>query len=154
MSLNGTHLTQRHLEKVFRTMRSEWACTYFKLDANFWAQSMATFLHPRATRYPKPYRPACSNSPRRGEGFISDCIIRSGLAGLIHGSRSLNDIKRIMDRIKTTARQTLSRTGQNGRCWWNDPDAICLTVILPLNEFQFMPRQIALPEEWFFPGMT
>ena len=57
--------------------------------------------------------------------------------GLIHGSRSSNDIKRTWERIETTARQNLSRNWQNGRFWWNDSDAIVLTGDLPDNEFQF-----------------
>jgi len=57
--------------------------------------------------------------------------------GLIHGSRSSNDIKRTWERIENTARQNLSRNWQNGRLWWNDPDAIVLTGDLPANEFQF-----------------
>jgi alpha-galactosidase len=56
---------------------------------------------------------------------------------LIHGSRSSNDIKRTWERIETTARQNLSRNWQNGRLWWNDPDAVVLTGDLPDNEFQF-----------------
>jgi alpha-galactosidase len=57
--------------------------------------------------------------------------------GLIHGSRSSNDIKRTWERIETTARQNLSRNWQNGKLWWNDSDAIVLTGDLPDNEFQF-----------------
>jgi alpha-galactosidase len=57
--------------------------------------------------------------------------------GLIHGSRSSNDIKRTWERIETTARQNLRRNWQNGSLWWNDPDAIVLTGDLPENEFQF-----------------
>jgi alpha-galactosidase len=56
---------------------------------------------------------------------------------LIHGSRSSNDIKRTWDRIKTTSQQNLLRNWQNGRLWWNDPDAICLAGELPEHEFQF-----------------
>ncbi|HYE73029.1 MAG TPA: hypothetical protein VEF04_06855, partial [Blastocatellia bacterium] len=33
--------------------------------------------------------------------------------------------------------QNLSRNWQNGRLWWNDPDAIVLMGEMPLNEFQF-----------------
>jgi alpha-galactosidase len=57
--------------------------------------------------------------------------------GLIHGSRSSNDIKRTWERIETTARQNLSRNWQNGRLWWNDSDAVVLTGDLPDNEFEF-----------------
>ena len=138
--LDGTHPeAQRHLEKVFRTMRSEWGCTYFKLDANFWGAIHGGHFHdPRATRI-EAYRRGMQVIRRgAGNGFILGCNhpLWPSL-GLIHGSRSSNDIKRSWDRIKTTARQNLSRNWQNGRLWWNDPDAVCLTGDLPLNEFQF-----------------
>src|SRR5205823_2503428 len=36
-AFDGTHpAVQDHFEHLFRTMREEWGCTYFKLDANFW----------------------------------------------------------------------------------------------------------------------
>jgi alpha-galactosidase len=72
------------------------------------------------------------------DGFVLGCNhpIWPSL-GLIHGSRSSNDIKRTWERIETTARQNLSRNWQNERLWWNDPDAIVLTGDLPANEFQF-----------------
>ncbi len=138
--LDGTHPeAQLHLEKVFRTMRHEWGCTYFKLDANFWGAIHGGHFHdPRATRI-EAYRRGMRAIHRGAEnGFILGCNhpLWPSL-GLIHGSRSSNDIKRSWDRIKTTARQNLSRNWQNGRLWWNDPDAICLAGDLPLNEFQF-----------------
>ena len=73
-----------------------------------------------------------------GDGFILGCNhpIWPSL-GLIHGSRSSNDIKRSWDRIATTGKQNLYRNWQNGRLWWNDPDAIVLMGDLPLAEFQF-----------------
>src|SRR4030095_2955090 len=72
------------------------------------------------------------------DGFVLGCNhpIWPSL-GLIHGSRSSNDIKRTWERIETTARQNLSRNWQNGRLWWNDPDAVVLTGELAVNEFQF-----------------
>ncbi|MCA1652001.1 MAG: hypothetical protein LC753_17610, partial [Acidobacteria bacterium] len=73
-----------------------------------------------------------------GDGFILGCNhpIWPSL-GLIHGSRSSNDIKRTWDRMARTARQNLSRNWQNGRLWWNDPDAVVLTGPLTDDEFQF-----------------
>ena len=50
------------------------------------------------------------------------------LSGLIHESR---------ERVETTARQNLQRNWQNGRLWWNDPDAVVLMGDLPENEFRF-----------------
>jgi alpha-galactosidase len=73
-----------------------------------------------------------------GDAFILGCNHPIwGSLGLIHGSRSSNDIKREWKRIETTARQNLLRNWQNGRLWWNDPDAIVLTGELPDSEFYF-----------------
>jgi alpha-galactosidase len=138
--LDGTHPeAQRHLEHVFRTMRREWGCTYFKLDANFWGAIHGGRFHdPMATRI-EAYRHGMQAIVRgAGDAFILGCnhpIWAS--AGVIHGSRSSNDIKRTWERIATTGRQNLYRNWQNGRLWWNDPDAVVLTGDLPDAEFQF-----------------
>jgi alpha-galactosidase len=138
--LDGTHpQAQAHLEKVFRTMRREWGCSYFKLDANFWGAIHGGSFHDRnATRIEAYRRGMRSILLGTDDGFVLGCNhpLWPSL-GLIHGSRSSNDIKRTWDRIKTTARQNLNRNWQNGRLWWNDPDAICLTGDLPIEEFQF-----------------
>jgi alpha-galactosidase len=139
-ALDGTHPeAQKHLEMVFRTMRREWGCTYFKLDANFWgAMHGGRFHDPKATRI-EAYRRGMQAVLRgSGGGFILGCNhpIWPSL-GLIHGSRSSNDIKRSWDRIATTGKQNLYRNWQNGRLWWNDPDAIVLTGDLPADEVRF-----------------
>ena len=137
--LDGTHPeAQAHLESVFRTMRTEWGCTYFKLDANFWGAIHGGRFHdPRATRV-EAYRRGME-AVRRGAGdaFILGCNhpLWPSL-GLVHGSRSSNDIKRTWARVKGTARQNLFRNWQNGRLWWNDPDAVVLTG-LPDEEVRF-----------------
>ena len=138
--LDGTHPeAQKHLEMVFRTMRQDWGCTYFKLDANFWGAIHGGHFHDaRATRI-EAYRRGMQAVLRgAGNSFVLGCNhpLWPSL-GLIHGSRSSNDIKRSWDRIKQTARQNLSRNWQNGRLWWNDPDALCLAGDLPLGEFRF-----------------
>ncbi|MCI0388987.1 MAG: alpha-galactosidase [Acidobacteria bacterium] len=139
-ALDGTHPeAQKHLEMVFRTMRGEWGCTYFKLDANFWGAIHGGRFHdPKATRI-EAYRRGMQAILRgAGDGFILGCNhpIWPSL-GLIHGSRSSNDIRRSWDRIASTGKQNLLRNWQNGRLWWNDPDAIVLMGDLPLAEFQF-----------------
>ena len=111
-------------------MRQEWGCTYFKLDANFWgAMHGGRFHDPNATRI-EAYRRGMEAILRgAGDGFILGCNhpIWPSL-GLIHGSRSSNDIKRTWDRgRRAPARENLSRNWQNGRLWWNDPDAVVLT---------------------------
>lgn len=138
--LDGTHTgVHDHFGRVFRTMREEWGVTYFKLDANFWGAIHGGRFHdPRATRI-EAYRRGMQAIVRAAkDSFILGCnhpIWPS--AGLIHGSRSSNDIKRTWDRIRTTAQQNLLRNWQNGRLWWNDPDAVVLTGDLPENEFLF-----------------
>lgn len=139
-ALDGTHPdAQEHLEMVFRTMRREWGCTYFKLDANFWgAIHGGRFYDKRATRIEAYRRGMRAVLRGAGDGFILGCNhpIWPSL-GLIHGSRSSNDIKRTWDRIETTARQNLSRNWQNGALWWNDPDALVLTGALSEDELYF-----------------
>ncbi len=138
--LDGTHPeVQAHFEHVFKTMRQEWGCTYFKLDANFWGAIHGGRFHdPNATRI-EAYRRGMEAVLRgAGDSFILGCNhpIWPSL-GLIHGSRSSNDIKRTWDRVKTTAQQNLLRNWQNGRLWWNDPDAVVLTGDLTDDEFRF-----------------
>jgi len=139
-ALDGTHPgVQAHFERVFRTMREEWGCTYFKLDANFWgAMHGGRFSDPHATRIEAYRRGMTAIARGAGDGFLLGCnhpIWPS--VGAIHGSRSSNDIKRSWDRISTTARQNLSRNWQNGRLWWNDPDAVVLSSGLTDAECQF-----------------
>jgi len=139
-ALDGTHPeVQAHFEHVFRTMHREWGVTYFKLDANFWGAIHGGRFHdPNATRI-EAYRRGMQAILRgAGDSFILGCnhpIWPS--AGLVHGSRTSNDIKRSWDRITSTARENLLRGWQNGVLWWNDPDAACLTGDLPENEFVF-----------------
>jgi len=139
-ALDGTHPeVQAHFERVFSTMRKEWGVTYFKLDANFWGAIHGGRFHdPRATRIEAYRRGMQAILKGAGDSFILGCNhpIWPSL-GLIHGSRSSNDIKRTWDRIKTTAQQNLLRNWQNGTLWWNDPDAVVLTGDLPENEFLF-----------------
>ena len=97
------------------------------------------FHDPRATRV-EAYRRGMEAVVRgAGDSFLLGCNhpIWPSL-GLIHGSRSSNDIKRTWDRIKTHRHgRTCSRNWQNGRLWWNDPDAIVLAGDLTDAECQF-----------------
>jgi len=139
-ALDGTHpQAQEHLAGVFRAMRQEWGCTYFKLDANFWgAMHGGRFHDPSATRV-QAYRRGMEAVLRgAGDSFILGCNhpLWPSL-GLIHGSRSSNDISRNWQTIAGTGIENLSRNWQNGRLWWNDGDCVVLTGDLPDNEFMF-----------------
>ena len=139
-ALDGTHpQVQQHFEKVFSTMRQEWGCSYFKLDANFWGAMHGGHFHdPQATRI-QAYRRGME-AIRRGadDSFLLGCNhpIWPSL-GIIDGSRSSGDIKRTWKNFQSEARQTLNRNWQNRRLWWNDPDAVLLTGELSDEEFQF-----------------
>jgi alpha-galactosidase len=139
-ALDGTHpQVQQHFENVFKTMRRDWGCTYFKLDATFWgAMHGGRFHDPKATRI-EAYRRGME-AIRRGAGdsFILGCNHPIWPSfGLIDGSRSSGDIKRTWNNFRSQARQTLNRNWQNGHLWWNDPDAVLLTGDLKDDEFQF-----------------
>jgi alpha-galactosidase len=120
-------------------MRRDWGCTYFKLDANFWgAMHGGRFHDPRATRVEAYRRGMAAIRRGAGDAFILGCNHPMWPSiGEVHGSRSSNDIKRAWDRVASTARQNLSRNWQNGRLWWNDPDAVVLAGELTDAECQF-----------------
>lgn len=128
--LDGTHpAVQAHLEEVFRVMREQWKCTYFKLDANFWGAIHGGRFHdPTATRV-QAYRRGME-AVRRGarDAFLLGCNhpIWPSL-GLIDGSRSSGDIARDWKTVSSCMQETMDRNWQNGRLWWNDPDAVLLT---------------------------
>lgn len=153
-ALDGTHPeAQKFLEQTFRTMRQEWGCTYFKLDALYWgALNHGRFHDPNATRI-EAYRRGMEAALRgAGDAFILGCNhpIWPSL-GLLDGARSGNDISRVWQSIRNDGRQNLLRGWENGRFWWNDPDCAVFspgmvmdisgnttsTTGLPLNEVLF-----------------
>ncbi len=139
-ALDGTNpAVQKHLKSTFRTMREQWGVTYFKLDANFWgAMHGGHFSDPNATRIEAYRRGMEAILQGSGDSFILGCNHPIWPSfGLIHGSRSSADISRKWATIEKVARQNLNRNWQNGKLWWNDPDAIVLAGDLPLNEFLF-----------------
>lgn len=137
-AVDGTNPeAQKHIEHVFRTMREEWGCSYFKLDANFWgAMHGGRFNDPKATRV-EAYRRGMEAALRgAGDAFVLGCNhpLWPSL-GLIHGSRSSMDISREWDSFRRIARENFGRNWQNGLLWWNDPDCLLLTGKQPENEF-------------------
>jgi alpha-galactosidase len=139
-ALDGTHPEARqHLEDVFRTMRKDWGCTYFKLDANFWgALPGGRFHDPKATRVEAYRRGMEAILKGAGSAFVLGCNHPIWPSfGLVHGSRSSSDVKRTWDNFARLARENLSRAWQNERLWWNDPDCVLLTGQLTDDEFRF-----------------
>ncbi len=139
-ALDGTvPEAQQYLESVFRTMRQEWGCSYFKLDANFWgAMHGGRFHDPEATRVEAYRRGMAAVLRGAGDGFLLGCNHPMWPSlGLIHGSRSSGDTERRRETMEHVARETFHRNWQNGRLWWNDPDCVLLTGGLADHEFMF-----------------
>jgi len=138
--LDGTNpAVQKHLEQMFRIMRNQWGCTYFKLDANFWGAIHGGYFYDKqATRVDAYRRGMEAILKGTGDAFILGCNhpLWPSL-GLIHGSRSSMDIKRQWSVFERSGRENLYRAWQNGRLWWNDPDCLLLTGNMPDNEFRF-----------------
>ena len=138
--LDGTNPgAQGYLEHVFNTMRREWGCTYFKMDAITWgAIKGGHFYDSKATRV-EAYREGMQ-AIRRGAGssFLLGCNHPLWPSiGLIDAQRSGMDIDRSWDSFKSTGMENLSRAWQNGKLWWNDPDTLLTSGSLPSNEVQF-----------------
>jgi alpha-galactosidase len=139
-ALDGTHPeVQKHLEELFRTLRKEWGCTYFKLDANFWGAMHGGRFHDAGATRIEAYRRGMEAIRKgAGDGLLLGCNHPIWPSfGLIHASRSSGDIKRTWQVFSRTARQNLNRNWQNGRLWWNDPDCVLLTGPLSDDEYQF-----------------
>jgi alpha-galactosidase len=138
--LDGTNpAVQAHLEQLFRTMRNQWGCTYFKLDANFWGAIHGGYFYDKQATRVEAYRRGMKAILKgAGDAFILGCNhpLWPSL-GLIHGSRSSMDIKRQWSTFERSGRENLYRAWQNGRLWWNDPDCLLLTGNMPDNEFRF-----------------
>ncbi len=144
-ALDGTHPeAQKYLEKVFRTMREEWGCTYFKLDANYWgALQQGHFYDPKATRI-EAYRRGMQAALRgAGDAFILGCNhpIWPSL-GLVDGARSSTDISRDWNSIRAVGRQNLLRGWENGRFWWNDPDCALLSPGKATGATGLLPNEV------------
>ena len=129
-ALDGTHPGARAwLEDLFRTMRTEWGCTYFKLDATYWGTLPGGRRHDRNATRIEAYRRGME-AIRRGAG---DAVILGcnhpmwPSLGLVHASRSSLDITRNWSGFTSIGRENLLRGWQNGRLWWNDPDCVLLT---------------------------
>ena len=130
---------QQHLTHVFKTMSAQWGCTYFKLDANFWGAVPGGVYYDKNATRTTAYRSGMKAIVKgAGNAFILGCNhpLWPSL-GLIHGSRSSNDISREWNTFLTTGNENLMRSWQNGKLWWNDPDCILLTGQLTQNEFMY-----------------
>jgi alpha-galactosidase len=128
--LDGTHPEARnYLREVFRTMREEWGCHYFKLDANMWGALPGGVRHnPTATKV-EAYRMGMQ-AVLEGAGedsFLLGCNAPMWPSlGTVHGMRVTGDISRKWPIFKKLAAEGFSRNWQHHRLWVNDPDCLVL----------------------------
>ena len=143
-ALDGTHPeVQEHFTKLFRTLREDWGCAYFKLDANFWgALHGGRFHDPAATRI-EAYRRGMEAILRgAGDAFVLGCNAPMWPSlGLVHGMRVTGDIHRSWKTFASVAGELFHRNWQHGRLWINDPDCLLLRDI---------PGQHASKDEYTF----
>jgi alpha-galactosidase len=128
-ALDGTHpAVQEHFENLFRIMRNDWGCTYFKLDANSWGALHGGHFHdPAATRI-EAYRRGMEAILRgAGDAFVLGCNAPMWPSlGLVHGMRVTGDIDRSWNTFASVADELFHRNWQHGRLWINDPDCLVL----------------------------
>lgn len=128
--LDGTHPeAQAYLEQVFRTMREEWGCRYFKLDALTWGALQGGQRYDPAATSIEAYRQGMQ-ALRRGAGedsFVLGCNapIWASL-GLVQGMRVTGDVRRDWHTLTSIARECFWRNWQHNTLWINDPDCVVL----------------------------
>jgi len=155
--LDGTHpQVQAHLEEIFRTMRQEWGCHYFKLDALMWGALHGGYHYDRSATRIEAYRRGME-AILRGTGtnsFILGCNAPVWPSlGLVHGMRVSGDIARSWEVISSVARECFLRNWQHNRLWVNDPDCVVLenkpsNLIAPDGTKKVRPP--ATPDEFLF----
>jgi alpha-galactosidase len=128
--LDGTHPgAQDYLELVFRTMRQEWGCHYFKLDALMWGALSGGSHYDSSATCIEAYRQGMQ-AILRGAGeasFILGCNAPMWPSlGVVHGMRVSGDIARSWEIISSVARECFLRNWQHQRLWINDPDCVVL----------------------------
>ncbi|SEO33512.1 glycoside hydrolase family 36 protein [Paenibacillus sp. OV219] len=133
--LDGTHPEARgYLRHVFKTMREEWGCRYFKLDANIWGALPGGLRYNRQATKTEAYR---LGMQAVFEGAGSDSFLLGCNApmwpslGTVHGMRVTGDIDRNWPTFASLAAECFCRNWQHQRLWINDPDCIVLENRFP-----------------------
>lgn len=156
--LDGTHPGAcEYLKHVFRTMREEWGCHYFKLDANMWgAMPFGQRYNPEATAVEAYRQGMVAVLEGAGEGcFLLGCNAPMWPSiGTVHGMRITGDISRKWKTMKVLSFETFLRNWQHRRLWINDPDCLVMlnrvqNIVGPDGKPAVSSSQIT-PEEFGF----
>ena len=147
-----------YLRTVFRTMRQEWNCRYFKLDAMVWGCLPFGVRHDRTLTRVEAFRRGMETLT---EGAGSGSLILGCNApmwpslGTCSAMRITGDISRSWMHFKTLARECFSRNWQNGKLWINDPDCLVLenfskSVVGPDGKQLELPQSSLSENEFSF----
>jgi alpha-galactosidase len=156
--LDGTHPCAReYLIRVFSTMREQWGCHYFKLDANMWGALPGGNRHLHNATKIEAYRMGME-AVLEGAGkdsFILGCNAPMWPSlGLVHGMRVTDDVNRKWPKLKKIARECFSRNWQHQRLWINDPDCIVLenrsTKLIDPGGKAEKQMSVLTPDEFMF----
>lgn len=128
--LDGTHPgAQGYLTTVFRTMRQEWDCTYFKLDANTWGAFPFGRRFDSSKTSVEAYRLGMQ-AIREGteeDSFLLGCNAPMWPSiGTVDGMRVTDDVSRSWDKFRSLSKQQFYRNWQHKKLWINDPDCAVL----------------------------
>ena len=117
------------LREVFRVMRREWGCRYFKLDANVWGGFPFGRRHGAVTSVEAYRSGMAAIRDGAGEGaFILGCNAPMWPSlGCCDGMRVTGDINRNWKTFRMLAAECFRRNWQHGWLWLNDPDCAVLT---------------------------
>ena len=144
--LDGTHPeAQAHFERVFRTMRREWGCTYFKLDANFWgAMHGGRFHDRRATRIEAYRRGMQAIRAAPATAFCLAAIIRSGRRSDWFMARAVRTTSSALGPHQDhRAAESAAATGRTAGCGGTIPMPSCWPGISPTDEsYSTRPRSM------------
>ena len=152
--LDGTHPGAReYLKTVFSTMREEYRCRYFKLDANAWGEMPFGKRYDSNKTAVEAYRMGMKAILEAAgtDAFLLGCNAPMWASiGVVHGMRVSGDINRIWKTFQMVSKETLSRNWQNRTLWLNDPDCIVLSqsrifgtgIEMTEDEFDFMAAYI------------
>ena len=127
-------------------MREKWGVEYFKLDANYWGAIHNGIHYDKSATRIEAYR---AGMKAILEACDSNTVVLGcnnpmwASLGLITATRSSNDVSRDWPSFRSTAKENLMRSWQNGKLWYTDPDCLLLAPNgndgkqLSPNEFLF-----------------
>jgi alpha-galactosidase len=118
-----------YLSRTFSTMRHDWGCRYFKLDATVWGAFPWGARADRASTTVEAYRNAMAviRAAVGPESIIVGCNAPMWPSlGLVDVMRVTGDVARRWPTLRSIIEEGMCRQWQNGLLWVNDPDCLVM----------------------------